>query len=312
MTLSTTLLKTPRVLTLTQSDGEVLCRSVLLWRQQLLLIKTPSADNHDSTAQPVPALQNLQWFKACLQLSPVKAVRLDMDMGEAALKRWAEACTVAGKPVFVHLPTAAYLPKSRRRLAWWFKRMADWVAATVLLVLLSPLLLLLAGLVYFNSPGPIFFKQWRVGQRGQLFEVLKFRTMGIDAEQLHHQLMSEQSGLHKLENDPRVTFLGRWLRKYSLDELPQILNVLRGEMSLVGPRPLALYDALRLGPMGRRRLNALPGMTGFWQVQMRSHQRDLEVVSQIDLDYLTTWSPLKDLQIILLTVPKVLSGFGAF
>lgn len=312
MTAFTGLIKTPRILSLTQPGSKLLPCSVLHWRRQLLLVTAVEDSDPYDCAQSIPALRNLQWLESCLKLSTIKAVRLNMNLGEAAIKHWANACDHTGKQIFLQLPTAAYLPKSRSSFAWECKRVADWITAATLLIMLSPLLSLLVVTVWLDSPGSIFFKQWRVGHRGQLFEILKFRTMHSNAEQSHHQLMVGQTGMHKLQNDPRITNSGRWLRKYSLDELPQLFNVLRGEMSLVGPRPLALYDAIRLGPTGRKRLNALPGMTGFWQVQMRSHQRDLETVSQIDLDYLKNWSLLKDLHLILLTLPKVLGGFGAF
>lgn len=173
-------------------------------------------------------------------------------------------------------------------------------------------MLLVALSIKFNSSGPIFYCQWRVGTRGQLFKIYKFRTMTVDAELKHHEVMKAQEGLHKVENDPRVTFVGKWLRKYSLDELPQLINVLKGEMSLVGPRPWALYDALRLGKLGQQRLNALPGITGAWQVESRSNQLDLNDVTKCDLEYLYSWSLIQDLKILLLTVPKVISGFGAY
>ena len=192
------------------------------------------------------------------------------------------------------------------------KRALDWAVAALLLILLSPMLLCLAGLIRMVSPGPIFFKQWRVGERGKLFQIIKFRTMIVGAERLHHQLMCNQDGLHKLQDDPRITPLGRWMRKYSLDELPQLLNVLRGEMSLVGPRPWALYDAVRINPELQPRLNALPGVTGAWQVESRSHLRDLNLVNRGDLKYLHTWSIKQDLKFLLLTIPKVLTGFGAY
>jgi lipopolysaccharide/colanic/teichoic acid biosynthesis glycosyltransferase len=316
MTMTTALLKTPRILSLAR-EGENFPRLTLRWRRRLLLIKaadpnTTAEIDSQEKGQTLPALQNLKWSESCLKLSPVKAVRLEMDLGETAVRQWAEVCASTGKRVFVHLPAAACLPKRRAPFSWIIKRMADWIVAIALLIVLSPLMLLIGGLVLLTSPGSIFFKQWRVGHRGELFKILKFRTMRADAEQLHHQLMGDQSGMHKLENDPRVTTIGRWLRKYSLDELPQLLNVLRGDMSLVGPRPLALYDAIRLSSTARERLNALPGMTGFWQVSARSHKRDLEAVSQIDLDYLEKWSLRTDFHLLLLTIPKVLKGFGAF
>lgn len=311
MTLSTALIKTPRVLPLAQPGSGVLDRSILLWRRQLLLIR--SANDASSNRLPtVPALQNLQWFEACLRQSPVELVRLDMSLGEEALRSWANACANTHKRVFVRLPAATHLPKLRTPVAWQFKRLADWLVAAGLVVCLSPLFLMLAILVHLDSPGPILFKQWRVGRRGQLFQILKFRTMRPDAEKLHHQTMGDQKGIHKLENDPRVTKSGRWLRRYSLDELPQLLNVLRGEMSLVGPRPWALYDAVRIEPALQGRLNALPGVTGAWQVTARSTDCDLSSVNRMDLDYLKRWTVQQDLKFLLLTVPKVVSGFGAY
>jgi lipopolysaccharide/colanic/teichoic acid biosynthesis glycosyltransferase len=194
------------------------------------------------------------------------------------------------------------------------KRLLDWILAASLLVLLSPVLGAIAVLIKLAMPGPILFQQWRVGQRGKLFRVFKFRTMVTGAEHLHHQVMAGQSQgcLHKLADDPRVTRLGRWLRRSSLDELPQLLNVLRGEMSLVGPRPWALYDAVRIHPDMWVRLNALPGITGAWQVETRSTLLDLDLVNDRDLEYLRNWSLTEDLRILLKTVPKVLSGFGAY
>ena len=310
MTFTTALLKTPKVLPLDATNNPSQTQPIMVWRQNRLLITV--VDRISALEQHIPALQNRQWFEDCLRNSPVGSVRLDMKLGEEALKDWANACVLTHKKAYVHLPAATYLPRLRAAKSWWVKRVADWIAAALITLTLSPLLLALAAVVYFNSPGPIFFRQWRVGHRGQLFQIIKFRTMRSDAEKLHHQVMGKQDGLHKLENDPRVTAPGRWLRKYSLDELPQLFNVLRGEMSLVGPRPLALYDAMRIGPATQKRLNALPGMTGFWQVEMRSNQRDLDFVSRVDIDYLQEWSLLKDVRILLLTFPRVLKGFGAF
>jgi lipopolysaccharide/colanic/teichoic acid biosynthesis glycosyltransferase len=125
-------------------------------------------------------------------------------------------------------------------------------------------------------------------------------------------VMGHQTGLHKLKADPRVTRAGRWMRKYSLDELPQLINVLRGEMSLVGPRPWALYDAIRFPKKECSRLNALPGITGAWQISGRSKLFDLETVNYLDLEYLRNWTIQEDLRILVLTIPKVLSGVNAY
>ncbi len=311
MVLSTALLKTPKVFSLLQPNDCAMSQPVLTWRRHLLLVEKAGNALSENSSKTIPALQNLQWCEACLHCSPIKAVRLDINLGEKTLRSWANACDRTGKRAFIHLPTAVHLPRIRSPRAWRLKRMADWLAAVILLLCLSPLLLLVAALVRIDSPGPVFFRQWRVGDRGRLFQVLKFRTMRANAEQSHHEVMGEQAGLHKLENDPRVTTVGRWLRKYSLDELPQVLNVLRDEMSLVGPRPLALYDAVRIDPALQGRLNALPGITGEWQATQRSNNCDLSATSRLDLDYLQRWTMLRDFQLLLMTIPKVVSGFGA-
>jgi lipopolysaccharide/colanic/teichoic acid biosynthesis glycosyltransferase len=282
--------------------------SILTWRLQKLIVR-------QSTSQPqvsLPHLDTVPWLVDCLRLSPIQLVKLDLEIGETALQCWAEACQQAGKPVFIRTPTKRGFRQDQRPLRWGLKRVSDRIIAAILLLILSPLFLVLALLIRQNSPGSIFFRQWRVGERGRLFQIIKFRTMVSGAAQMHHQVMSHQDGLHKLENDPRVTSVGRWLRRYSLDELPQLINVLRGEMSLVGPRPWALYDVVRISPDLQQRLNALPGMTGAWQVQARSTQLDISVVNRTDLQYLESWSLRRDFKFLLLTIPKVLSGFGAY
>ncbi len=280
----------------------------LIWRQKQLLIRS----SPDLLTPPLPPLAEQQWLIECLRRSQVRLVKLPVDLSEPEIKFWADACASAGKPIFLGVPSMTALPRKNNPLKWWIKRMIEWLVAVFLLIILSPIMLMIAGAIFFQSPGPILFRQWRVGERGKLFRIFKFRTMVMDAEQLHHQVMGTQSGLHKCENDPRITPLGAWLRKYSLDELPQLLNVVRGEMSLVGPRPWALYDAMRLSPEVRHRLNALPGITGIWQVTRRSTLRDIDAVNQIDLGYLGKWSFREDLKILLLTIPKVLTGFGAY
>lgn len=282
---------------------------VLHWRQRQLLVLR----SQNRSSPFFPALADEQLLTECLKRSPVRLVRVDAGLGEEEIRAWASACEAAGKTLYLRLPTARHLPH-RMGSGWWLKRVLDWCLAVLLLLILSPVLIAIALLIKLTMPGPIFFRQWRVGQRGKLFRVLKFRTMITDAERLHHQVMAGQAKgcLHKLENDPRVTPLGRLLRRSSLDELPQLFNVLRGEMSLVGPRPWALYDAVRVRPEVQERLNALPGITGAWQVEARSTLLDLDRVNDWDLEYLRNWSLSKDLRILLKTVPKVLSGFGAY
>jgi lipopolysaccharide/colanic/teichoic acid biosynthesis glycosyltransferase len=242
----------------------------------------------------------------------VKLIRVEPDIEEATLKNLADACNRAEKSVFLNLPHANELPQRNKPITWNVKRALDWFAALLILLILSPVMISLAAIIASSSSGSIFFHQWRIGESGKLFKIIKFRTMITDADQLHHQVMSGQTGLHKCEDDPRITNVGRWMRKYSLDELPQLFNVLRGEMSLVGPRPWALYDALRINGDRKRRLNSLPGVTGAWQVSARSTMLDLDAVTDCDLTYLHNWTLWSDLKILLMTVPKVLSGFGAY
>lgn len=278
------------------------------WRQGQLFIKL----SQQAKEYNLSIIEDKQFLVECLKNSSAKLLRVEQNLGETGIKIWADASEQAKKVVFLQLPSNNKLPNKQGRISWVLKRLIDWVAAALLLLALSPLMLGLILLISIYMPGPIFFRQWRVGQRGKLFQIIKFRTMVVDAEKLHHQVMGNQKGLHKLIDDPRITGLGRWMRKYSIDELPQLLNVLRGEMSLVGPRPWALYDALRISLDGQKRLNALPGITGPWQVGARSNLLDLEAVNRLDLEYLESWSLLQDLKILMLTVTKVFSGFGAY
>jgi lipopolysaccharide/colanic/teichoic acid biosynthesis glycosyltransferase len=199
------------------------------------------------------------------------------------------------------------------------KRAIDLSGALVGLMLLTPVMLVIAVLVRIDSDGPILFRQLRRGRRGRLFWVLKFRTMMIDAEQRLADLEnSNESGggvLFKLRDDPRVTPLGKFLRQHSLDELPQLINVFWGEMSLVGPRPLQLRDSDRLlasNPEAYfRRLQVMPGLTGPWQVGGRSLV-DYERMLELDLNYVANWSLSQDLWIICKTFLVVLRRQGAY
>jgi exopolysaccharide biosynthesis polyprenyl glycosylphosphotransferase len=195
------------------------------------------------------------------------------------------------------------------------KMLLDFFGALALIVVTSPLMVAIAALVKFTSPGPVLFRQQRSGVNGAPFEILKFRTMSTNAEQLQHELaaMNEMSGpVFKVTNDPRITRFGKWLRKYSLDELPQLFNVLRGEMSLVGPRPLPVDEVRRFSDLAhRRRLSVKPGLTCLWQVKGRNQISDFKEWVRLDLEYIDTWSIWLDLKILLLTPTAVLRGTGA-
>jgi len=195
------------------------------------------------------------------------------------------------------------------------KQVLDFVGALLSLIALSWLFILLAVLVKLTSPGPVFFRQQRSGLNGAPFTLYKFRTMGTNAEQYQHELqaMNEMSGpVFKVTNDPRITPAGRFLRKYSLDELPQLYNVLRTEMSLVGPRPLPVDEVKRFDNLAhRRRLSVKPGLTCLWQISGRNQISDFKDWVRLDLEYIDNWSLWLDLKILIRTIPAVLIGAGA-
>ncbi len=194
------------------------------------------------------------------------------------------------------------------------KRVFDLVVASLLLVVLSPLLIVVVVAVRMSSRGPVLYRSIRPGIGGMPFACLKFRTMLGDADQRQADLESqnEASGaLFKIRDDPRLTRVGKWLRRFSLDELPQLLNVLRGQMSLVGPRPLPQRDFERLDDWHMKRYLVLPGITGLWQVSGRS-ELDFDDLVRLDFLYLERWSVFLDLTILVKTVPAVFTRRGAF
>lgn len=200
------------------------------------------------------------------------------------------------------------------RSALIFKRVFDIIGALLCLLVGAPLLALIALAIKINSPGPVFFRQIRVGKHHQQFRIFKFRSMRVGAEEEQQQLreFNEADGpLFKIRDDPRLTKTGAFLRRTSLDELPQLFNVLWGEMSLVGPRPPIPAEVACYQPWHTQRLSVPGGMTGLWQVSGRSELTFDEMVL-LDIYYIEHWSPWLDLQILLRTVPKVLLGEGAY
>lgn len=205
----------------------------------------------------------------------------------------------------------------RERMPFQFriKRVVDVVATGLGLLLISPLLGVIAIAIKLESRGPVLFSQIRAGVGGKPFRMYKFRTMVANADQMKRQLQHlNESGdprLFKIKNDPRITRVGRILRKTSLDELPQLLNVLRGDMSLVGPRPFFPDDLDSYEPHHFERLHALPGITGLWQVSGRSDIVDFEEVVRLDAEYIRNWSLALDFKILWKTIPAAL-GRGAY
>jgi exopolysaccharide biosynthesis polyprenyl glycosylphosphotransferase len=195
------------------------------------------------------------------------------------------------------------------------KRLIDVMASTLLLITLAPLLIAVVLLIKWDSPGPVFFGQERVGFNKRRFRMLKFRTMvdGSDQQQCALEHLNEAQGpVFKIKNDPRVTRVGAFLRRFSIDELPQLVNVLKGEMSLVGPRPLPVRDVERIDiQWHKRRFSIKPGITCLWQVNGRSNIGFNDWV-RMDLDYIDQWSLALDLLILVKTIPAVFKGPGAY
>jgi len=214
-----------------------------------------------------------------------------------------------GRPVMVF--------RSTPEASWQsvVKQIIDFVSAAVLLLILSPVFIITALAIRLTSPGPVLFRQQRCGLNGQPFTMYKFRTMVTDAEQRKQELavFNEMSGpVFKMTKDPRVIPVGRQLRRFSIDELPQLYNVLRGEMSLVGPRPLPVAEVKCFDDLAhRRRLSVKPGLTCLWQIRGRSEVTDFKEWVRLDLDYIDNWSLWLDLKILLQTIPAVFAGAGA-
>lgn len=196
------------------------------------------------------------------------------------------------------------------------KRYLDVILALIGIVVLAPLFIGVAIAIKLTSPGPVFFRQERVGLHGRVFQMWKFRTMRADAPQLQAQLEAHNESadgiLFKVKNDPRRTRLGSFLRKTSIDELPQLFNILWGDMSLVGPRPLPLRDVARFHSWHHIRHQVLPGITGLWQISGRSHIGNFDEAVRLDLYYIDNWSLNLDLEILIETVRIVLFGEGAY
>ncbi|MHB8481833.1 MAG: sugar transferase [Nitrospiria bacterium] len=197
----------------------------------------------------------------------------------------------------------------------FIKRTLDILVSGVIIFSLAPLFMIIALLIKISSPGPVFFKQFRVGRNGRHFTLYKFRSMVLDAEERKKELegLNEMNGpVFKIKNDPRVTSVGSWLRKTSLDEIPQFWNVFIGEMSLVGPRPPLPEEVTHYKRWQKRKLSMKPGITCLWQISGRNNNTNFDDWMKLDLKYIDNWSLKLDMQIFLKTIPIVLWGRGAF
>jgi exopolysaccharide biosynthesis polyprenyl glycosylphosphotransferase len=257
-------------------------------------------------ALPLRAHSAIEHLVVALQEQPVQ-VRIVPDFLDLAMSR----ATIED---FNGLPLVGLRDPAIDGLDRIVKRIFDLALATGVLLICWPLMLIIVLAIKLDSPGPVLFIQERVGENGRLFAMFKFRSMVVNAEQIAAQVTKVDgtgSILHKAPDDPRVTRVGRFLRRTSLDELPQFLNVLRGEMSLVGPRPELPWLVERYESWQRRRFAVPPGITGWWQVNGRS-ERTMHLHTEDDLYYIQNYSPLLDLQILWRTVGVVLRGRGAY
>ncbi len=215
---------------------------------------------------------------------------------------------------FGHFYTVTYANRFVPLGQLLLKRLLDIVGALAGCLLLMLLTFILGPLIRLESPGPVFFAQKRVGRNGRIFKMYKFRSMYADAEKRKKELMAqnEMNGLmFKMEKDPRITKVGAFMRKTSLDEFPQFVNILKGDMSLVGTRPPTLDEFEQYTPAHKKRLSFRPGLTGMWQVSGRSNIIDFEEIVRLDVEYINNWSFLLDIKILLKTVLQVFRQKGA-
>jgi exopolysaccharide biosynthesis polyprenyl glycosylphosphotransferase len=235
-------------------------------------------------------------------------VRLQTEMFKLHIARW-HVDQLNGLPV---VTVRSGPPDGWQLIA---KRVIDVWGSLVLLIALAPIFAMVAIAIKLDSHGPVLFRQERVGLNKRRFKLFKFRTMveGADVQQPLLERLNEAAGpVFKIRNDPRITGVGKFLRRFSIDELPQLLNVLKGEMSLVGPRPLPVRDIERIEVQWhKRRLSMQPGVTGLWQVNGRSDV-SFDHWVRMDLEYIDKWSLALDLKILLKTIPAVLKGSGAY
>ena len=289
------------------------------------------ATEGEKSAVTRPILGTVEDIEDLLHTNVVDEVAICLPMTETArIDAIARLCEEEGKivriPMYVlehtlatgrveevgGLPIYSLVSGPDRVMALVAKRLLDFAGSLALIVLLLPVMAVIALAIRLDSPGGVLFRQTRVGLHGRTFEVLKFRTM-IDGAERQLAELAERNEIRghafKVTNDPRVTVVGRWLRRTSLDELPQLWNVLRGEMSLVGPRPPLVSEVAGYDVWHRRRLSMKPGMTGLWQVRAR-REEDFDRWVESDLEYIDSWSLWLDLRIILRTIPAVLMREG--
>ncbi len=252
----------------------------LKWRQNTLIIQ-----RHKPASVGIAiAFQDVTWAASCIRRSPIQRVKLDRHFDQAELAFWADACAEAGKSVYLSLPSVARLPQKQKPWRWTAKCLLDRIAAAIILTVISPLLLVLALIVRHHTAETVFVREWQVGVRGRLYPAFYFRTQ---------------------DHDRNCTYRN-WMRRYHLDRLPKLINVLRGEMSLVGACPRRLSDVPRIQPELHNRLNSLPGITGTWHMANHLDLLDLALLHRLDFQYIWNWSLMEDFKVLLMSASKML------
>jgi lipopolysaccharide/colanic/teichoic acid biosynthesis glycosyltransferase len=243
---------------LEQEEPSAYCN--IIWRRGKLLVKQVG-----EIRQPyLPATDNKESLAECLKHSPVNLVLIDPELGFSKVKFWADATKSSGKSIYLNIPS---IEPSKQNTSEWLQITLNWIMAFLILAISSPVAFWLAILVRIYSPGSLFTREWHVGKRGKLFQVIKFRTIVANKHDI-----SELSYQNNLRSDfgTNYTLFGRLMSKYGLENIPQLLNVLRGEMSLFGRRQSKLEDALKLDSVSLKQLNKTPGMINSWQMAPES------------------------------------------
>jgi lipopolysaccharide/colanic/teichoic acid biosynthesis glycosyltransferase len=223
----------------------------LFWRQGKLLVKSPGQQQ-----QPhLPCLEQPELLVECLKKSSVSLVLIDPNLGESKLNFWADACKKAHKHIYISIPSPDKHFQKNTDSWKWLKYSFEWLITLIFLVVISPVMLGIIFLMYFSLPGSLFTYEWHVGNRGRLFQLIKFRTTRENAREGY--------------NDLDVSTLGSWMRKYGLDRLPQLFNVIRGDLNLSGRSSLNLKDLIWLNLEGQKQLHQVPGILALWQLKTR-------------------------------------------
>lgn len=244
-----------------QKDSSAYCS--IQWRQGQLLVKQSG-----QLKQPfLTPLENQEYLVKCLKHSPVNLVRIDIIFGKSKLKLWADACEQAAKPMFLRIPSTVRQVKSSNLVWQRLRRVLDWLTAFILVPFLLPVMLGIIAFMRFNSKESFFEREWHIGERGRLFRLLKFRTNRINSSALDDEILNYQGSLNKLEKRYNFISFEKWIVTHGLDNLPQLFNVLRGDICLFGSRCWTLEEAVRLSPGQQHKLNRLPGMISLWEVE---------------------------------------------